>query len=73
MSAKPWEMCRLCHRIGHVEARVFRSGRYCLGRVMTVARETCGQCGERRHLIECHQYDFRNKRRTPRRRVEGSK
>jgi hypothetical protein len=54
MRAKvPWRMCRSCHRKGktflHPDSPPHR----------LVGKGVCGQCGESRQLLECHDYDFR--------------
>ncbi len=53
----PWRMCRTCHKRG---CRFFRNkGSHV--EMMSVDKIPCGQCGKKRHLVECHQYDFRAK------------
>lgn len=60
---RPWLMCRTCHRA---------AGSSCTWKHPLLCAGICGQCGERRPLVECHAYDFRRrsgrirpKKRTP--------
>lgn len=55
-AARPWRMCRTCHRKGTQK----------VGDHWPISSShpllpigDCGQCGERRPLVECHNYDFR--------------
>jgi len=57
-------MCRSCHRRGMKNRAAYDR---CAKHELTRLAHPCGQCGERRKLVECHQYDFRHtaKIRTP--------
>ena len=48
----PWKLCRTCHKRGTKQ----RPHQHTL---MTRVTARCGQCGKWRHLVECHEYDFR--------------
>lgn len=47
----PWRMCRTCHRKG-----TKREKQPCSHPLKPVGK--CGQCGERRPLVDCHRYNF---------------
>lgn len=64
-TAMPWNMCRTCHRAGTPSPRsILRCPAHPVGAI-----GECGQCGKRRPLVTCHNYDFRaysfRKRLTP--------
>lgn len=51
--ARPWRMCRTCHRHGTSRFGACPRVNHPLGQ-----RGACGQCGKVRPLVECHGYDF---------------
>lgn len=58
-SPRPSRMCRACHAEG--TQRNFPKCDTHSSPAPIVALGVCGQCGKRRQLLECHQYDFRHR------------
>lgn len=56
----PSWMCASCHKKGTrhlwpIEGHNAKHG------MVTRQKLPCGQCGKRRQLLQCHEYDFRRK------------
>jgi hypothetical protein len=50
LSARPWVMCRDCHRKGCTRLKTCRKA---------TGLAVCGQCGQARLCYTCHDIDFR--------------